>query len=65
VLRGIFDVGGKKWRETGEDCGMRSSITCTLHQSLSWRSKEEDEISRACSTHEGCEKWRQYLRGKT
>jgi hypothetical protein len=31
VLRGIF---GPKWQEAGEDCIMRSFITCTLHQIL-------------------------------
>jgi hypothetical protein len=31
VLRGIFVPKGRKWRETGEDCIMRSFITCTLH----------------------------------
>jgi hypothetical protein len=32
VLRRIF---GPKWKEAGEDCIMRSFITCTLHQILS------------------------------
>jgi hypothetical protein len=33
VPRRIFGPKGK-WRETGEDCVMRSFITCTLHQKL-------------------------------
>jgi len=35
VLRRIF--GPKKWWEAGEDCIMRSFVTCTLHQILLWR----------------------------
>jgi hypothetical protein len=31
---------GRKWRETGEDCIMRSFITCTLHQVL-WGWQEQ------------------------
>jgi hypothetical protein len=27
----IFDLRGRKWCEAGEDCIMRSFITCTLH----------------------------------
>jgi hypothetical protein len=34
-----------KWRETGENCIMRSFITCTLHH------VEGDETRGACSTH--------------
>jgi hypothetical protein len=30
VLRRILDVRGRKWWEDGEECIMRSSITCTL-----------------------------------
>jgi hypothetical protein len=29
-----FNLRGRKWREAGEDCIMRSFITCTLHQIL-------------------------------
>jgi len=31
---GHLDFRGRTWRETGEDCIMRSFITCTLHQIL-------------------------------
>jgi hypothetical protein len=31
----VLDLSGKQWREAGEDCKMRSFITCTLHQILS------------------------------
>jgi hypothetical protein len=30
VLRRIFEPKGKKWQEAGEDCIMRSFITCTI-----------------------------------
>jgi len=29
-----LDLRGKKWREDGEDCIMRSFITCTIHKIL-------------------------------
>jgi len=29
-----LEVKGRKWRGIGEDCTMRSFITCTLHQTL-------------------------------
>jgi hypothetical protein len=29
-----FDLRGRKWWEAREDCIMRSSITCMLHQIL-------------------------------
>jgi hypothetical protein len=31
VLRRIFGPKKGNWREAGEDCIMRSFITCTLH----------------------------------
>jgi hypothetical protein len=34
VLRRIFATKGRKCREVGEDCIMRSFITCMLHQIL-------------------------------
>jgi hypothetical protein len=34
VLKKIFDLKERKWRETGEDCITRSIITCTLHEIL-------------------------------
>jgi hypothetical protein len=34
VLRTIFEPKGRKWWETGEECIMRSFITCTLHRIL-------------------------------
>jgi len=38
-----LDVGRRKWRETGEDCIMRSFITCTLQI-------KENEVGGAGST---------------
>jgi hypothetical protein len=32
VLREYLELRGRKWREGGEDCIMRSFITCTLHK---------------------------------
>jgi hypothetical protein len=32
VLRRIFEPNREKWRETGEDCTIKSFITCMLHQ---------------------------------
>jgi hypothetical protein len=29
-----LDLRGRKWREAGEDCIMRSFVTCTLHHIL-------------------------------
>jgi len=34
VLRRIFGLKGRKWREAGEDCIMRSFVTCTLYKIL-------------------------------
>jgi hypothetical protein len=34
VLRQHIVLRGRKWREAGEDCIMRSFITCTLQQIL-------------------------------
>jgi hypothetical protein len=37
VLRRIFGPEGMKWEEDGENCIMRNSIVCTLHQiPLGW-----------------------------
>jgi hypothetical protein len=30
VLRGVFGTKGEEWQEAGEDCIMRSFITCGL-----------------------------------
>jgi hypothetical protein len=38
VLRRISVTRGRKWQEAGEDCIMRSFITCTLQQILLWKS---------------------------
>jgi hypothetical protein len=46
-----LDVKGKKWRETGEDCIMRSFTTCTLHQILLGNKFKENDMSGSCSTH--------------
>jgi hypothetical protein len=29
-----LDLRGRKWQEAGEDCIMRSFVTCTLHKVL-------------------------------
>jgi len=29
-----LNIKGRKWQEDGEDCTMRSFITCTLHKIL-------------------------------
>jgi hypothetical protein len=34
VLRRIFEPKGRKWQEAGEDCIIRSFITCMLHHIL-------------------------------
>jgi hypothetical protein len=34
VLRRIFGPEMEKWQEDGEDCIMRSFVTCALHQIL-------------------------------
>jgi hypothetical protein len=34
VLKKCFDTRGTKWQENGEDCTVRSFITCTAHQIL-------------------------------
>jgi len=37
-----MEVRGSKWRETGEDCVLRSIITCTLRQILlEWSNQGE------------------------
>jgi hypothetical protein len=36
-LKGVWeylDLGGRKWREAGEDCLMNSFINCTLNKIL-------------------------------
>jgi len=35
-----MELRRRKWRETGEDCIMRSFIICTLHQILFGRSNQ-------------------------
>jgi len=44
ALKGIFRPKKRKWQEAGEDCIMRSFITCTLHQ-----------ILLRCSSQGGCD----------
>jgi hypothetical protein len=42
-----------KWQETGENCIIRSFMTCTPRQKkirMLW-SRKEDEMGRACSTN--------------
>jgi hypothetical protein len=52
ALRRIFGPRGRKWREAGEDCVMRSFITCTHHQILSGCQIQENEMGGIRSTHE-------------
>jgi hypothetical protein len=42
-----LDLRGRKWRETGEDCIMRSFITCTLQGDQ----MKVHEMGVTCSTH--------------
>jgi len=55
-----LDLRGRKWREAGEDCTMRSFITCTLHHIYEGDKIKVDEMGRAYSTHGKDEKWVQY-----
>jgi hypothetical protein len=61
-----LDVKGRKWREAGEDCIMRSFIICTLHQILL---EYEYERGGAYSTHVKDEKsiqiWVENLKGRS
>jgi hypothetical protein len=41
VVRRMFGTRGRKWRETGEDCIMRSFLSYTLHLILG-RSNEKE-----------------------
>jgi hypothetical protein len=41
VMRIYLNRRGRKWREAGEDCIMRSFITYTLHQIFLMWSNEE------------------------
>jgi len=36
LRREYMDLRNRKWGEDGEDCIMRSFITCTLYQHLFW-----------------------------
>jgi hypothetical protein len=56
VLRKILDLRGRKWQMAGEDCIMRSFITCTLHQILLSDDIKDNEMGWACRTHERYEK---------
>jgi hypothetical protein len=47
---------GRKCREAGEDCIMRSFITCTLHQCYNGGLIKNDDLGGACSTHGRLEK---------
>jgi hypothetical protein len=44
-LREYLDLRERKWQDAGEDCIMRSFITCMLQQ------VKEDETGGACSMH--------------
>jgi hypothetical protein len=39
------------WGEAGEDCVMRSFITCMLRKTLSWDEVKQNEMGRACNMH--------------
>jgi hypothetical protein len=45
-----LDLRGRKWREAGEDCIMKSFITSTLNQALLGH-QNEDEMGRTRSTY--------------
>jgi hypothetical protein len=47
----IFQSKGGEVTKAGENCIMRSFISCTLRQTLLERSNQ-DEIARTCSKHE-------------
>jgi hypothetical protein len=51
VLRRIFGPKRGKWREAGEDCLMRSFITCKLHQILLGYKINEDKVGEPYNTH--------------
>jgi hypothetical protein len=51
VLTRILDSRERMRQEAGEDCILRSSIICTLHQILLGQSSHEDETNKECSTH--------------
>jgi hypothetical protein len=61
----IFGLKGRKWQEDGENCLMRSSINCMLHQTLLGSQIEEDEMGGTCSTHGSVEKHVQKFGQKT
>jgi len=46
-----LDLRGSKWREAGEDCIMRSFITCTPYQTLLGELYRRDEMGSVSSTH--------------
>jgi hypothetical protein len=47
-----LDLRRKKWREAGEDCIMRSFITCKLELMLLKDQIKEDEMGGAYGTYE-------------
>jgi hypothetical protein len=61
VLRRIFNLRVRKWREGGEDYRMRSVMTSTLHQYYSGDKMKVDEAGGAYSTRGRDEKCIQYL----
>jgi hypothetical protein len=64
MLRTIFGLKGRKWWEAGEDCIMKSIITCTLHRILLGDLMKE-EVGGACSKHSRDEKCVQSFGRKT
>jgi len=59
-----LDLRGKKWREAGEHCIMRSFVTFILHQILCDQ-VEDNEMDGACSAHGRDEKCAQNFGRKT
>jgi hypothetical protein len=60
-----LDLRGRKWREAGEDCIMRSFITCTPQHIYKGDEMKENGMGRACRTHESVEKSIKKLVGRS
>jgi hypothetical protein len=51
MLRRIFRPEREAWQEAGENCIMRSFMTCILHHIFLGYQIKEDEMGGAYSTH--------------
>jgi len=47
-----LELRGRKWQEAGEDCIMRSFMTCTLHQGDQIKDDEMDGACRMCGRYD-------------